>query len=425
MKLLNRSIQSHLFYAIGILIISVPLFYFVIQRIISHDVDRALRLQKAEIVNRIERVSDCDPFAILDALGPDIIFNRLQAYRSYDSLYTLQKINPVTQYPVSYRILESNILIRGLPYKIIVQNSLVSSQDLIKSIVLIMALLLVTIIAGMLLINRKLSKVIWKPFNNTLKELQRFRVDNPNPISLQKTDIDEFADLNQVVTVLSENNRSLFLLQKEFTENASHEMQTPLAVLQSKLELLMQTTPISQQQAELIEALFDATQRMGRLNKTLLLLTKIENNQFAEKENVAMQEVIRNVLFQYEQSISGKHLKLHAEEIEPVYCCMNKTLAEILVSNLIGNAIRHNIIAGEIIITLKRGELTVKNTGSPESLEEEKIFTRFHKNSADKNSIGLGLEIVKKICVLNQFDLSYQYQEGKHNFSVRLDASSS
>ncbi len=420
MKLLNRSIQSYLVYAIGILIISIPLFYFVIQRIISNDVDRALRLQKAEIVNRIERISDRDPFAILDAFGPDIIFNRLPSYRSFDSLYTLQKVNPVTQYPVSYRILESNILIRGLPYKIVVQNSLVSSQDLIKSIVLIMVLLLITIITGMLLINRKLSKVIWKPFNHTLRELQRFRVDNPDPISLQKTDIDEFDDLNDVVAVLSENNRSLFLLQKEFTENASHEMQTPLAVLQSKLELLIQTTPITQQQAELMGELFDVVQRLTRLNKTLLLLTKIENNQFAEKEEVALHEMVKNILVQFEEGISAKHLNIHAKEIEPTYCRMNKTLAEILVGNLISNAIRHNVPSGEIFIALKSGELTVQNTGNSAPLDKEKIFTRFHKNSADKNSIGLGLEIVKKICVLNRFDLTYRFLQEMHIFTVSL-----
>ena len=422
MKLLNRSIQSYLFYAIGIIIISVPLFYFVIQRIISNDVDRALRLQKAEIVNRIERISDRDPFAILDAFGPDIIFNRLPVYRSYDSLYTLQKINPVTQYPVSYRILESNILIRGLPYKIVVQNSLVSSQDLIKSIVLILALLLVAIITGMLWINRRLSKKLWLPFNHTLARLKQFRVDSPDPIPLQKTDIDEFADLNNVIATLSENNRRLYLLQKEFTENASHEMQTPLAVLQGKLELLMQTNPITEQQATLIEELSDAAQRLGRLNKTLLLLTRIDNNQFAGKEDISLDKLLKEILLQYEETIAAKQLQIMAAPIEPARCRMNRTLAEMLISNLLNNAIRHNLPSGKLWVTLEKGILTVKNTGQSEPLDESKIFTRFHKNSKDKNSIGLGLEIVKKICTLNNFTLRYRFEHGLHSFSVHLGA---
>lgn len=420
MKLLNRSIQSYLVYAAGIFIISVPLFYFVIQQIISNDVDRALRLQKAEIVKRIERISDRDPFAILDAFGPDIIFNRLQEYRSYESLYTVKKLSPATQYPVSYRILESSILIRGLPYKIVVQNSLVNSEDLIRSIVFIMALLLGLIIGGLLLINRRLSRKIWTPFNNTLTQLQQFRVDNPEPIQLQKTNIDEFTDLNNAIGTLSETNRRLYTLQKEFTENASHEMQTPLAVLQSKLELLMQTNPINEEQAALIGELSDAALRMSRLNKTLLLLTRLDNNQYTEKEHVDIKEIIEKILHQYSDAISAKNLQLTIDSLAHVYCKMNKTLAEILVSNLLSNAIRHNVPSGVLLITLQHQVLTVKNAGQNGSLDQSKIFTRFQKSSTDSNSIGLGLGIARKICELNNFTLQYYFQNELHCFSVDM-----
>ncbi|MCC6288704.1 MAG: HAMP domain-containing histidine kinase [Chitinophagaceae bacterium] len=425
MKLLNRSIQSYLLYAAGIFIISVPLFYFVIQQIISNDVDKALRLQKTDIVKRIERLADRDPFAILDAFGPDIIFNRLQSYRSYDSVYTIQKTDPVALHPVSYRILESNVLIRGLPYKIVVQNSLVNSEDLIRSIVLIIALLLVLIIAGLLLINRRLSKKLWRPFNNTLTQLQQFRVDNPEPVRLQKTDIDEFTDLNNAIGMLSENNRRLYVLQKEFTENASHEMQTPLAVLQSKLELLMQTNPITGEQAALIGELSDAAQRMSRLNKTLLLLTRLDNNQFTEREKISIKEIVEKIIHQYSDAIKARHLQVTVTLIETAYCVMNRTLAEILVSNLLGNAIRHNIPSGKLSVTLEQQVLTVKNSGRAESLDQKKIFTRFQKNSTDNNSIGLGLEIAQKICSLNNFTLRYYFQDSLHCFVVNMKESSS
>ncbi|MCO5240719.1 MAG: HAMP domain-containing histidine kinase [Chitinophagaceae bacterium] len=420
MKLLNRSIQSYLLYAIGIFIISVPLFYFVIRQIISNDVDRALRLQKTELIKRIERISDRDPFAILDAFGPDIIFNRLKEYRFYDSLYTIQKISPATQYPVSYRILESNVLIRGLPYKIVVQNSLVNSQDLIKSIVFIMALLLVLIIAGLLLINQRLSKKLWYPFNNTLTQLQQFRVDNPEAIRLMETDIDEFANLNNAIGTLSENNRRLFVLQKEFTENASHEMQTPLAVLQGKLELLMQTAPISEEQAALINDLSDAARRMSRLNKTLLLLTRLDNNQFAEKEEVSLREIVEKILAQFSDAIAARQLQVSAVYTDPAYCTMNKALAEVLVSNLLGNAIRHNIPSGILSVYLDQDKLTIKNSGKPTPLDPEKIYTRFYKSSTDSHSIGLGLEIVQKICRMNGFTVHYGFADDLHCFSVHL-----
>lgn len=420
MKLLNRSIQSYLLYAIGIFIISIPLFYFVIKQIISLDVDRALRLQRAEIIKRIEKISDRDPFAILDAFGPDIIFNRLQVYRSYDSLYTVKKIAPGGNHPVSYRILESNMLIRGLPYKIVVQNSLVNSQDLIRSIVFIVGLLLVLIIAGLLLINRILSKSLWRPFNHTLTRLGEFRVDRLEPLGLMHTDIDEFASLNRAIDTLAQNNRRLFGLQKEFTENASHEMQTPLAVLQTKLELLLQTSPLSEAQANLIDELFQAVQRMSRLNKTLLLLTRLDNHQFAEKEYLPLKEVIEKIISQYDEAIKAKDLRLTLELRDAVFCYMNRTLAEILVSNLVSNAIRHNIVSGELQVCLEENWMEVKNAGQPIALDEQKIFTRFQKNSTDANSIGLGLSIVQKICELNGFELHYQFEDYKHCFSVGL-----
>lgn len=420
MKLLNRSIQSYLVYAIGILIIAVPLFYIAIQRIISGDVDRALRLQKAEIVQRVERMADRDPFAVLDIFGPDIIFNRLQVYRIYDSVYTVKKFNPVTQTNISYRILESNILIRGLPYKIVVQNSLVNSQDLIKSIVIIMALLLLAIITGMLWINRRLSKSLWRPFNQTLAGLKQFRVDSPEPILLPVTDIDEFADLNNAVASLSDNNRRLYQLQKGFTENASHEMQTPLAVLQGKLELLMQTNPLTPAQAKLIEELSDAAQRMGRLNNALLLLTRIDNQQFTDKEAISIDELLQKVLLQYEDAIASKQLQLTVAPLHPTPVIMNRTLAEILLGNLISNAIRHNHPSGVFFLSLSGQTLTIKNSGHPAPLDETKVFTRFYKESADKNSIGLGLGMVKKVCTLNNFTLQYRFEEGLHCFSVHF-----
>lgn len=420
MKLLDRSIRSYLLYAIGILVISIPLFYLVIQGIISRDVDKALRMQKTELVKGIERTADRDPFAILDAFGPDIFLNRLRVYHTFDTIYTTQKINPATQRYVSYRVLESNVIIRGLPYKIIVQNSLVNSQDLIKSIVLIIAILLLLIITGMLFINRILSQKLWRPFDHTLKQIQKFRVDNPQPMKLRTSGIDEFNSLNKAITTLADNNRQLFFLQKEFTENASHEMQTPLAVLQGKLDLLMQTNPITNEQALLISELSDASSRLSRLNKTLLLLTKIENNQFAEKESVSLADIIEKTLLQFTPAMESKGISLQ-KELEPIDLRMNKTLAEILFNNLYSNAIRYNIPEGKIMIKLSREAVCISNTGAPTPLDPDKVFQRFYKSSTDKNSIGLGLEIVHKICTLNGFGLQYTFSNGMHRFRINFN----
>ncbi len=418
MKLLNRSIRSYLLYAIGILLISIPLFYFVIGTIIARDVDKSLKAQRTEVIARLDRLTDRDPFSLLDLYGPDVMLNRINIYKSYDSLYTVKKSSPVSPESISYRILESNVLVRGTPYKIMVQNSLVNSQDLIQSIVFIISLLLVVIIGGLLLINRIISGKIWRPFYQTLHYLQHFRVDSRQPVGLSKTNIDEFADLNRVVSSLTENNKKLYESQKEFTENASHEMQTPLAVMQGKLELLMQTAPLSEEQAALIGEMADASQRMYRLNKSLLLLTRIDNSQFAEREELSVTTMVNRLAKQYEPIAAEKQIRLQTTGKDELLLTTNKTLLEILISNLLSNAIRHNVRGGVVNIRLEENLLTVQNTGKSVPLDSGKIFTRFHKDSADSNSLGLGLEIVRKICLINRYTVDYHFTDGLHTFTV-------
>lgn len=418
MKLLNRSIRSYLFYSIGILIISLPLFYFATKHLIDRDVDNSLRAQRTEIIAQIHRMANRDPFDFLDIFGPDIMFNRISIYRAHDSLYTVKKINPIDREPISYRILESNILISGVPYKIVLQNSLVSSEDLIKNMLLIILILLVFIVGGLLVINRVISGRLWRPFYKTLYSLRKFRVDGTEALSLPETDIEEFADLNKVAVTLTDTNRKVYESQKEFTENASHEMQTPLAILQGKLELLMQTDPLSEDQASLISDMADASQRMHRLNKSLLLLTKIDNRQFTEKETIDVDRVVEKLVAQFESVADQKSIRIETAIQDRFQLTANITMLEILISNLLSNAVRHNREHGKLIVNLTSRRLTVRNSGRAEALDQTKLFTRFQKDSADPNSIGLGLEIIRKICELNKFDIHYSFDGELHVFTV-------
>lgn len=418
MKLLNRSIRSYLLYAIGIIIVSIPIFYFAIKHLIARDVDHSLQAQRTEILARLQQQASRDPFSMLDIFGPDIMLNRINIYKLHDSLYTVKKISPETGDPISYRILESNVLIRGIPYNIILQNSLVSSEDLIKSIFFLIALLIIGIVGGLLAVNRILAGKIWQPFYHTLRSLRSFRVDGNEELSLPETDIEEFSDLNRVAETLITINQKLFKSQKEFTENASHEMQTPLAVMQSKLELLMQTNPITEEQSVLIGDLANASQRMYRLNKSLLLLTRIDNDQFTEQEEVSIDKVLSRLMDQYRAIGEQKNVSVRLLRIDPLKIKTNITLTEILISNLVSNAIRHNIQGGRVEVSLFENKLEVSNTGKPEPLDESKIFTRFHKESKDINSIGLGLEIVRKICQTSNFAVEYEFVNGLHTFIV-------
>jgi signal transduction histidine kinase len=420
MKLLDKSIRSYLIYAAIVLLIAIPVFYFAIQRIIKEDVDESLMAHKEQIVSKLEGVIDSNPFSFLEAFEPNLTITAAKVSAPYDKFYTIEEYDKVSEENIPYRVLESNLLIKNTPYTVKLKSSLLDSKDLIQSIVIVMAVLLLLIITGLIIINRGISKKIWKPFYSTLDKLHHYRVDKTETMVFDKTAIDEFADLNNTITSLSQRNQKVYLSQKEFTENASHEMQTPLAIFQNKLELLMQTNPLSPEQAGLMEELANANQRMNRLNKSLLLLTKIENNQFLDKEPVSLKGLLDKLIEQYKFQADKKNLIVKAQYEEDISIEANKSLTEILLSNLLSNAIRHNIPGGHISITCKKHQLVIENTAKGHSLDTTKLFQRFQKQSTDAGSIGLGLEIAKKITDLYQFTIEYQFADNSHRFLIHF-----
>jgi signal transduction histidine kinase len=276
------------------------------------------------------------------------------------------------------------------------------------------------LLAGLLLINRYLSKRIWLPFYTALEKLRHYRVEQHQPLELVWSSINEFRDLNRSLEELTERVHSSYLSQKEFSENASHEIQTPLAIFQSKLELLMQTYPLNEEQAELIGDMANASQRLGKLNKSLILLTRIENLQFAETELILLATVIERNIQQLQPQAEGKHITVRCDIQGNLLLKANRSLLEILVANLLGNAIRHNSHGGVIEVGLVKDKLVIGNTGRPTALDPQQIFLRFHKESTDAGSIGLGLEIVRQITHLYGWNVEYAFEDGLHTFTVQF-----
>lgn len=237
-------------------------------------------------------------------------------------------------------------------------------------------------------------------------------------LKLDHSPVNEFDDLNHAIESLTESNHQTYRNQKEFIENASHELQSPLAVFQSKLELLMQTKPLNEEQASLITDLASTSKRMSRLNKDLILLTKIDNDQFLKKETVSVKDILQKLIRQFEFQINHKSIRLIFNDEEDIRVDANKTLMEIMFSNLLSNAIRHNQQNGFIQIALGEGKLVIQNSGKSSSLDTQRLFRRFQKESQDVESIGLGLEIVNKICILYQYSIQYQFSNHMHIFSV-------
>lgn len=420
MKLLQKTIRSYFIYSVCILLIAIPVFYISIERIVLEDVDESLLATKEKLKPKISAALQNKTIEQLAFLDHNITVSSSVNAVEFDSFKTIELYDSVSSEIVPNRVLTSQLTAAGKPYLLQIKTSLVENEDLIESIVKVQITLLILLLTGLFFINKNLAKKIWKPFYSTLEKLRSFKVENAEPLSLSKSGIHEFEDLNNSLRELTDRTRQTYISQKEFTENASHEMQTPLAVFQSKLELLMQTIPINQDQAGLMDDLADASHRMSRLNKSLVLLTKIDNNQFAEKERVSLNRLIEHFVLQYEPQTGEKRITVQTELQADVMVEANKVLIEILVSNLLGNAIRHNHVNGSIDILLQTGQLIIRNSGKSSAIDEHKLFQRFQKESTDSKSIGLGLEIVKKICMLYGYKIVYRFKDSIHEFSVKF-----
>ena len=330
MKLLNKSISLYILYASILLLIAIPILYFAIERRVVNEVDESLVEQKHKIISKLENTNEAGLLLWLQNIEQDVTITPARdGNNKQDKFYTIIVFDKIINEKSPYRILESNIILKGKLYNIQFKSSLIDSEDLIESIVKIVSILLLLMISGLALINRVMSKKIWKPFYSTIIKLNEFKIEKNEALQFEKTGITEFTDLNNAIVTLTNRNLETYQSQKEFTENASHEMQTPLAVLQGKLDLLMQTNPLSKEQSELIGDIADVNQRMNRLNKTLLLLTKIENNQFSETENISIKEILKKLIEQYSFQAEKKGINIRQNFTTDIEIKGNKMLVEI------------------------------------------------------------------------------------------------
>lgn len=290
-------------------------------------------------------------------------------------------------------------------------------RDIMHGIMIQFGMIICIIGISVILIMKNISVKLWTPFYYTLNEISKFRLEDKNVPKLPENNVKEFTQLNKAVTILMENSQMSYNIQKEFTENASHEMQTPLAIFQSKLDNLLQDENLTEQQAETIQDLYNLTLRLTRLNKNLLLLAKIDNKQYKDTSEIDLIRILNRILPLLMSISEGitikKEFKLPSMKIR-----CNATLLESMINNLIVNALRHNKVDGEIIIIVEQGKMIISNTSDGTSLDDKLLFSRFYRPVRNIKGNGLGLAIVKAICDYHKWQIKYQYEDNKNNFII-------
>ena len=418
MRLLNRTTFNYLIYSILVLFFVTPVFYFVIDRLITNEVDETLFSQKKEIQYRLQKIKSNDDLLVWSDLDGEVKIESANGKYYSDSIFNVTQYDSLTNEVEPYRVLSTTVIAGGKLYHLTARVSLVESEDLIKAIVITQAVVLVFLLAGLLLINSWVSKRIWRPFYHTLGKLENFELEKSPSLKLGSSSIKEFNDLNKSIEQLADRNYKSYLSQKEFTENAAHEMQTPLTVFQSKLELLMQTENLSEEQAALMVSLAEATARLSKLNKALLLLAKIENNQFVENEPVDVKKITNKLIAVYEKQAMAKGIEMNISIFNELEISFNPMLIDVLLSNLISNAIKYSPSGVRVEIIITGREWKIVNRGNALSISPDKIYERFQKGGTSQSSTGLGLAIVKKICDTNRIIVKNNYENNSHVFSI-------
>lgn len=278
---------------------------------------------------------------------------------------------------------------------------------------------LIILVALVVLTARFASRVVLAPFYGTIKKLQFFNLKSKKRLVLPETRTKEFKELNLFVKKMTDKAVDDYSSLKEFSENASHELQTPLAIIRSKLELLSESD-IQGDQAVLIADMNNAVEKLTRINRSLILLSRLENNEYEATEEVPFDQYTKEALGAFCDLIALKELTVKSSIEESVCLKLHASLADILLNNLLSNAIRHNMPGGTIEVILNREFLMVKNTGKAPENPTSEMFQRFKKGSQCNNSIGIGLSIVKQICDMNSFEIQYHYTSGLHILIVNF-----
>jgi len=418
-KLLYKTSKAYVIYAFLIFVISAPLFYFLTEQLYIDDADETLMLQKREFEKYVVPQLTLNDIQKWNKLNRNLhiepclrVSKESFRYASYyDSLE--KEIEP-------YRELKSYIFIQGKPFSFSARINLVEAEDLIENIALLYLVIISLFIIGLMIITKKMSKNLWKPFYETLNKIEKFQIDSSSHPTFSIATTEEFNRLNSSIEKLIEKNINIYKTQKEFIENAAHELQTPLAVFQAKIDTLMQSSEFTEEQFKTLGALTESVSRLNRLNKNLLLLSKIENDIYSEKQTIHLKGVIEKTFDFFSEQAKGKNLTILTELSEEVTIASNPILIDMLVSNLFLNAIKHNVNNGNITISVSSHSLCFSNSGQSQSLIPEKLFQRFSKSNPSEQGNGLGLAIVKKIADLNKWNVTYSFENQQHSFSVNF-----
>lgn len=406
--LLHKTSKTFLSVSLVLMVISTIVLYFYVRNLLQNEIEEELRSTEARIESSISNHSQ------MYQLPPMVEVTEVSTL-GVEHLKDTLIFDPSQNEMEDFRELITYSKIKNHNYRITVRTLIVESEDILIAVIVSYLIVIFSVFVFLFYLNKSRTQKLWSPFFKNLEQMKKFSLTSEIPISLEDSTILEFSELNTEIITLTDKVRSDYKNLKQFTENVSHELQTPLAIIQAKIDTIINGEELNEFQFEQLSSIQNDIQRLKQLNKRLGLLSKIENYQFqnltACNLNAILKHRIENLADLYSVTIIFK-------SNEDVILMMDAYLAEVLCDNLLSNAIKHATPKTPITVLLDKNSLIVANNGTRTILKPELLFQRFYKESEHIKSTGLGLAIVKKICDLNNFSPSYSYKNERNYFTI-------
>ncbi len=421
MRLITKNTLSYLIITLIVFSAGGFIFYFQLKKIMSEEATEILFQKKALLISHVQKTNNIAETISVD----ELISFKESAFPIKESITDTLLYIATDHETLPYRQLKFNIELAGKNYETTISKPLFESEDLVETITASFVIIAVSLILILLCFNFIFLKSTWKPFFSSLNILNNYEIEKHQEISFERSGTKEFDELSASISKMTKKISTNFQNLKSFTENASHELQTPLAIIKTKTENLLQTQGLSEEQTKQIIEINQTANRLRKLNQTLLLLAKIENNQFTFDQFTDLTEILKNKLKLYEDLINMKSLGLTANISEHIAIKIHPILADVIVSNLLSNAIKYTNENGKINIELNSKTFTISNSGAELLSKGKNLFNRFYKENSTEipsgtDSTGLGLALVKQVADIQKHGITYSYGNNYHTFTYHF-----
>lgn len=406
--LLRKTSKAFLLTGLLLTILSSIALYFYTKKLLQDQVEESLYSTEARVVDALKNDK------VVYSLPPVTEIRKVNNIGK-ETLKDTIIYDPSQDEMEGFRELATYEKIDGQIYQITVRNLVVESGDILIAIVLSYIIIFVLAFVFLFFFNTTRNVKLWNPFFKNLEQMKIFSISSNEELQLVDSDVLEFSELKEEILLLTTKVRNDYQNLKQFTEDVSHEMQTPLAIIQAKIDNIINEHSINDKQFEQVSSIQKDIQRLKQLNQRITLLTKIDNNQFIKIEEVNLTKLLKEKIENFKE-MEIDYISLHSKK--DIFVSMDFYLADILINNLISNAIKHSGPEKNISIIAENNSLVISNYGQQALIHPEKLFLRFYREANSMKSTGLGLAIVKKICDLYKFDLSYSFADQQHSFSI-------